>query len=335
MSTQARVKEPPAAPRAMLNGSGGLEENEVTLHKYLNLLYCLDGFQGQGRIDREDKKCGENRYTTKELRRSFLDGVSYLCDINSKGGTVTAAAIRKFYQKNQIQARLYLAANEPILDKVYDFVVKMLRDLGDITPDNRGQKEEKILREALFLDNDVLTWIQDIQAETDLYRLSALCYSGREGKLDELKSRTKDNIDMAEATHYIGRLGAHHYAVSMIIAAYMNVPILRKTKAIRLPSANVKDITLPAESVNFHTICKDISKSPYLRDQGHDLYTRLHNRNFLSGFVMPSKLAQTNTQSTRVHAELLIVDYFSRKKLEFFDNDKEMGQGFGENSTPG
>lgn len=153
MSIQAhiRVKEAPIAPRAMLNGSAGLEENEVTLHKYLNLLHCLDEFQGQGRIDREDKKCGENRYTTKELRRSFLDGVSYLCDIRPNGGTVTAAAIRKFYKKKEIQARLYLAANETIPDEVFGFVVKMLRDLEDMTPDNRGQKEEKILREALLL----------------------------------------------------------------------------------------------------------------------------------------------------------------------------------------
>lgn len=146
-----RVKEAPTAPRAMLNGSGGLKDNEITLYKYLNLLHCLDEFQGQGRVDREDKKCGENRYTTEELRRSFLDGVSYLCDISPKGDTVTAAAIRKFYRKRDIQARLYLAANEPILDKVRDFLKKMLRDLVDITPDNRGQKEEEILREALVL----------------------------------------------------------------------------------------------------------------------------------------------------------------------------------------
>lgn len=140
-----------------------------------------------------------------------------------------------------------------------------------------------------------------------------------------MKRRTEDNIDMAELTHYIGRLGAHQYAVSMIITAYLNVPILRKTKAEFLPSADVKRITLPAESVDFHTTSKDISRSSHLRHSGHDLYTRLYNSNFLSDFNMPIKLAQTGTLITRVHAELLIVDYFSRKKLEFIDDDKYVG----------
>lgn len=171
----------------------------------------------------------------------------------------------------------------------------------------------------------MFTWIQSIEGATDLYRLSALCYNGREGKLDELKMRIKDNIDMAEVAHYIGRLGAHQYAVSMIITAYLNVSVLRKTKVRRLPSANVKHITLPAESVDFHTTCQDISRSTYLRYPGHDLYTRLYTRNFLSGFVIPSKLAKTSPLTTRVHAELLIVDYLSRKKLEFIDDDKYVG----------
>lgn len=107
----------------------------------------------------------------------------------------------------------------------------------------------------------MFNWIQSIKGETDLHRLSALCYNGREGKLDELNMRITDNIDMAQVTHYIGRLGPHQYAVSMIITAYLNVPVLRKTKARRLPSANVKHITLPAESADFHTTCQDIPRA--------------------------------------------------------------------------
>ncbi|KAJ6144550.1 hypothetical protein N7470_008445 [Penicillium chermesinum] len=51
----------------------------------------------------------------------------------------------------------------------------------------------------------------------------------------------------------------------------------------------------------------------------------LYNSNFLSGFTLPSKLVQTSAFVTRVHAELQIVDYFSRKRLEFIEDDKYVG----------
>jgi hypothetical protein len=40
---------------------------------------------------------------------------------------------------------------------------------------------------------------------------------------------------------------------------------------------------------------------------------------------LSNKFEQLKNVITRVHAELLIVDFFSRKKLEFVDGDKYVG----------
>lgn len=157
--SQIQAERIPTGPRALIHGSDGLREEEVKLHQLMNLLHCLNKFQGQEPVDREDKRCSENRYSTKELRRSFLDGVCYLCDINTMGGTVTAAALRKYYPKpgpyhlrnERIEAALYLAANETILPKVQSFVKRLRQYLSEITWDNYEEKEAKILREALEL----------------------------------------------------------------------------------------------------------------------------------------------------------------------------------------
>ncbi|KAL4933051.1 nucleic acid/nucleotide deaminase domain-containing protein [Aspergillus undulatus] len=64
--------------------------------------------------------------------------------------------------------------------------------------------------------------------------------------------------------------------------------------------------------------------SSHLRYTGRELYVRLHDKNFLSDFNLSYKLSEGSTLVTGVHAELQIVDYFSRKKLDFID-DKYVG----------
>lgn len=145
MSFQSRslAKEIPSAPRAMLAGPEDLKDVEVDLYENLNLLHALDPFQGLDHVDRQDKKC-DDRYTSQELRRSFLDGISYLCDIDPQGGTVTAGAMRKVFSN----ALLYVAANEGIKAGVLEFVKWVLQVLKDVTMNNR-QEQEKILRAAV------------------------------------------------------------------------------------------------------------------------------------------------------------------------------------------
>jgi hypothetical protein len=74
-----------------------LKDEEINVYSLIYLLHCMDEFQGEGPIHREDKKCSGEQLSAKQLCRSFLDAICYLCDINRKGGTVTAAGLRQYY----------------------------------------------------------------------------------------------------------------------------------------------------------------------------------------------------------------------------------------------
>jgi hypothetical protein len=128
----------------MLAGPEDLKDEEVDLYENLKLLHALDPFQGLNHVNRQDKKC-DDRYTSQELRRSFLDGISYLCDIDPQGGTVTAGAMCEVSPN----ALLYLAANESIKARVRKFVKWVLQVLKDVSMNNRQEQEEKILRRAV------------------------------------------------------------------------------------------------------------------------------------------------------------------------------------------
>jgi hypothetical protein len=94
-----------------------MEDENIELLEYSNLLYGIYPFQGPDRVLREDKIIGR-RYSHKELRRSFLDGISYLCDVNPQGSTVTAGALNKVSSG----AILHLAANEGVTQSVHQFI---------------------------------------------------------------------------------------------------------------------------------------------------------------------------------------------------------------------
>ncbi|GKZ30023.1 hypothetical protein AbraIFM66950_007543 [Aspergillus brasiliensis] len=353
LNPQIQVNGAPTAPKAMVRNSDGLKEEEVKLHQVMNLLHSLGPFHGRGPVDRDDKKCSDNRYSTQEMRRAFLDGICYLCDINTMGGTVTAATLRKYYVNptsdqlgpENIRSILYIAANETILPKVCSFVRWLLKFLGEITPNNRHLIAATILRKGielgsqrmgsyqekmrLHLNNydDVYTWIRKIEREPDMYRLSGLCYEGRERQLEAVKGVAMENKDIAELAHYIGRLGAHKYAVSMIVTAWMKVPVLRRIIEPKfLPSAEARPIELPPAAGDFQKTCKVVCKNQHLSaHKGRMLNIHLADRNFTSNEALEGGLERLRNLTTRVHAELLIVDFFGRKKLEFADDDKYVG----------
>ncbi|KAL3466948.1 hypothetical protein BJX64DRAFT_249344 [Aspergillus heterothallicus] len=361
---QIHVEGAPTAPRQIVRASESVKDEELNLHRNMDLLRRLGEYQGQGPMQREDKRCSENRYSLEQLRRSFVDSVCYLCDIKTMGGTVTAGALRKYYLRkgmnqvwdDSIVTILYLAANETILPEVHNFVESLIKRLRKVTPDNRQKQEAIILRDALGLGNQrmgsyhakmkehlnkcrtvlqsifkdqhrVLSWIEDIERETDMYHLSQLCYEARERQLEEMNTIGAEHKDILELVHYIGRLGAHRYAVSMIVTAWMKVPALRRIKRHEfLPAAEARPILLPGSVGNFAQTCKSICTSPFLHtNERRDLYAQLYARNYTSDFALEEELERLRHLVTRVHAELLVVDFFSRKKLEFIDGDKYIG----------
>lgn len=137
----------PIAPRAMAaRFATKLDDNDnVQILECTNILHRLHPFQGVDRIEREDKRSGK-RHTPEELYHSFLDSISYLCDIHPQGGTVTAAALNKV----QHGAILHLAANEGVQNCIRPFIEWVATTLlKDITRDNRADKEQILLRNAI------------------------------------------------------------------------------------------------------------------------------------------------------------------------------------------
>lgn len=366
--------KPPSAPRAMRAAEEDMNDENVGVLELANLLYGIHPFQGLDRVDSESKRLG-NRDPHKTCRHSFLDNISYLCDIHPEGGTVTAGALNRLPSSGVL---LYLAANEGVPDHIRPFIEWVVTDLlKSVTSENCEEKKKTLLREAMkwgwermdsyrrktlhslrncrpkinevfrgkrtptysvgnlyltYPDGNVLSWIRKVENEKDRYGLSLLCYNARGKELDELKKQGKrlGNCDFAELAHYIGRLGAHAHAVSTIITAALKVPVLQSIMGIEyLPPSRTMEVELPKDSVDFHSVTKKICKEGLhgrnLPDSDEKLYVHLYKLYYRSGFALESNLEQRKPITTRVHAELQIVDYFSRKKLKFVDDDKYIG----------
>lgn len=119
------------------------EEND--LYPRLLLLQLLSPFLGT-HIERQFKQ-NDSKSSSDELRRSFLECISYLCDYEKGGATVTAAALQKLDYSNF----LWLASNEGVKPNVEEFVLWVLERLKDITPDTQESIKRDILRRAVKL----------------------------------------------------------------------------------------------------------------------------------------------------------------------------------------
>lgn len=81
-----------------------------------------------------------------ELRRDFLDKLSYLCDIHKSGATVTAAAMQ---QKKRVSNILWLAANEGIRPEVKVFVELAMERLRAVNFEKSEDTTNAILQDAV------------------------------------------------------------------------------------------------------------------------------------------------------------------------------------------
>lgn len=152
---------PPRMPKAMLGQDEDEGVDDTPVHSLMTstlklLLYSLLNTYKDIPRDRDsaaagDIEAGGNK--TTELRRSFLDNVSYLCDNRKHGGTVTAAALRR-NGKHRIfphSSTLYIAANEGIQTRVQKFARYLPHALGNINSTNFEQIEGDVLDGAITL----------------------------------------------------------------------------------------------------------------------------------------------------------------------------------------
>ena len=141
----------PAQPndRAAIESSGSTlfhwTSEEHDIYQRLLLLHFLGPFHGKY-SERQFKETN-SKYSVVELRRSFLESISYLCDIEKGGATVTSAALQKLLYSNI----LWLGANEGIRPNIERFVQSVLDRVKDINHENRETVEKSILHDAVKL----------------------------------------------------------------------------------------------------------------------------------------------------------------------------------------
>ncbi|OKL61709.1 hypothetical protein UA08_02335 [Talaromyces atroroseus] len=138
---QSLPKEPPSAPRAMTYPT----KDELEFSSSFNLLRAFGLFHGDDGDDGDNDigRAEDSNFTEIELLQGYLIGVSYLCDIEKGGNTVTAAAL-----SNDLE--LYLAANNDLHPKIQSFISRVvLEELRTDSVESRHKVAERILREAV------------------------------------------------------------------------------------------------------------------------------------------------------------------------------------------
>ena len=128
-----------------------------------------------------------------------------------------------------------------------------------------------------------------------------------------------------ELAHYIGRLGAHCKAVSVLVTAWLKVPSLRTiSRKIRVEdSAEVRRVNVDPAAIDPYQISRDICKR---RLDPLAAFAALHS--FVDiGFTkdLKQKMHEARSIITRVHAELLLLDRFARQGLQYVDGDVYVG----------
>ena len=115
------------------------------LHRFyepLVLLYVLDRTQGD-HISRQDlERLPSGEISLEELQRRLLDSLSYVCDFDKGGDTITAIAAAS------APLTYYVATNNNSVEKVVPFLRSLLAQLGelyDFDPQRLSESESSIL----------------------------------------------------------------------------------------------------------------------------------------------------------------------------------------------
>lgn len=119
--------------------------NKVLYRFYepLTLLYVLDRTQGDHIKRAGTETSSLEEISKQELRRRFLDSLSYMCDFKKGGDTVTAIAVASG------PLRYHMSCNKGPEDKVTKFVKSVLATLATVYSQSAQQRTET--------ENDLLT----------------------------------------------------------------------------------------------------------------------------------------------------------------------------------
>jgi hypothetical protein len=145
LRTSLPLAEPPKAREALIKKQASDQCSALGLELNRRLLFrhALGKYNGPY-IKRQADEFSKGS-SLQELRRGFVNKISYLCDVRKEGGTVTAAALQALKYGNF----LWLAANEGITNDIKSFVQWILDQLRKLKSDNQQRIENAILKEAI------------------------------------------------------------------------------------------------------------------------------------------------------------------------------------------
>lgn len=167
-------------------------------------------------------------------------------------------------------------------------------------------------------------------------KLSTECYNARgEGKLQTLvakmaaQMRSSDNC-FTELAHYIGRLGAHAFAVKTVVCAALSLPSIKAIVQVRYEKCPDRERPIPNMDIKgpYELVRSIVEARPYMHPpqklQILQAFVYMDmQRNLTALFRTQMDLPQSF--KTVVHAELQLCDLASRKRMKFVDDDPYVG----------
>jgi hypothetical protein len=362
------------------NGRPRMDPTERLLHRFyepLVLLRILDPTRGAQNTNMVPDSGSD---TLQELRRKFLDQLSWTCDYKHGGHTVSAIAAEATPQGTIF----WLAATTNPTQKALphlEWILKQLEDSSSASEQEREELEGKITARCIEFSKDkvknycrqlcslirslanpsdqqglshvffkarnsfqrlllLTTGIADTRLLEDLQKLEALqenhielcslAYSLRNSTLVEtlnqrhLRSGTTPST-WSELRHYIGRLSSWSRASKVLLRAAklfpnllhdFRVEYLISPPPIAAPSADDKT---NLDSALGRMVTKD--KNQLLHDVREAVKT-FTVMDISADFVAKYK---GKTFKPRIHAELLLLEYFYHRNLRFVENDRYIG----------
>ena len=131
---------------------------EKLLHRFyepLVLLYVLDPTRGAHLTRPTSEWSGSTELGARELRRTFLDKLSYVCDYETGGLTVTAIAL----QKRPDKIIFTVAANKNIRPRALEFLrstLSLLKACSALTVHECSRLQEELVLKCIELSESRL-----------------------------------------------------------------------------------------------------------------------------------------------------------------------------------
>ncbi|KAI9880178.1 MAG: hypothetical protein M1830_004997 [Pleopsidium flavum] len=301
----------------------------------LALLQVLDRNRGE-RIPRYTNDADSE---SDELRRLFVDCIAYICDYEKGGDTVTAATL----QREPAGVTVWLAANTHVKAKTVAFLQAILDDLVMLVAFTKQppSKSLAILRkeqDPLEVDtcediSGTRAWLENLltlinQGKCNVHELVQQCFSVRTRDPFQIVSRLAIGEQSASKhfgnlRHYIGRLGGYLRAVKVLVSAALLMPYLLDSFKIEVRRSSC---SIPSPLDPDRIALDGIIGRAFHNEEDITLYrVHLASMDHMVDGGLTRGVKDGCSFTTRVHAELLLVDLSQEHQYNFVMNERYVG----------